>query len=117
MTVETRIVRSAADNRSQLCERQPGFAVRRLMESSVMAEQDADLQWHPTCAGTAARYDDIWFADPQVGWAVNSNGQIVNTTDGGVRWTTQLQLDPLPGEGGPPWMRCIRFVTPQRGSP
>src|ERR1051326_8083085 len=41
------------------------------------------LIWRPTNAPIASsRTDDIWFLDPQCGWAVNSNGQIVHTEDG-----------------------------------
>ena len=49
------------------------------------------LTWRPTNAPSASsRTDDIWFIDPQTGWAVNSNGEIVKTTDGGARWERQL---------------------------
>jgi photosystem II stability/assembly factor-like uncharacterized protein len=74
-----------------------------------MAGQHAKLQWRPTAAPPASsRTDDIWFVDPQIGWAVNSNGQIIKTTDGGASWTEQLQVDRL-------YWRCIGFATPQRG--
>jgi photosystem II stability/assembly factor-like uncharacterized protein len=73
-----------------------------------MAERNATLQWCPTAAPLASsRTDDIWFVDPQVGWAVNSNGQILKTTDGGASWTEQLQ-DRV-------YWRCIGFATPERG--
>ena len=73
-----------------------------------MADQPATLQWRPTAAPMASsRTDDIWFTDPQTGWAVNSNGQIIKTTDGGASWTEQLQ-DRV-------YWRCIGFATPERG--
>jgi photosystem II stability/assembly factor-like uncharacterized protein len=81
-----------------------------------MAEPNPDLQWHATCTPKFRRHDDIWFANSEIGWAVNSNGQIINTTDGGASWTTQLQLDPQSGERFPPWMRCLGFAKPQNGS-
>ena len=49
--------------------------------------------WYPTKAPIQTRYDDIWFIDPQVGWAVNSAGQIVHTEDGGKTWTIQETVD------------------------
>jgi photosystem II stability/assembly factor-like uncharacterized protein len=75
-----------------------------------MAEQDANLQWHPTCAPKRRRHDDIWFVDQQIGWAVNSAGQILKTIDGGARWDLQR----LPEDTSVYW-RCIGFATPERG--
>ena len=40
------------------------------------------LSWRPTKATDQTRYDDIWIISPQVGWAVNSAGEIVHTEDG-----------------------------------
>ena len=74
-----------------------------------MAEPNSNLQWRPTAAPPASsRTDDIWFVDPQIGWAVNSNGQIINTTDGGASWNSQLHEDSV-------YWRCIGFATPRRG--
>ena len=33
------------------------------------------------CTPRELRTDDIWFVDQEIGWAVNSNGQIVHTED------------------------------------
>jgi photosystem II stability/assembly factor-like uncharacterized protein len=67
------------------------------------------LRWRPTNAPIASsRTDDIWFLDPQVGWAVNSNGQIVHTSDGGNAWIEQLHdLDV--------YFRCVGFASATRG--
>lgn len=73
-----------------------------------MGEPNASLQWHPTCAPVASsRTDDIWFIDPQIGWLVNSNGEIRKTTNGGASWQPQKQESV--------YWRCIGFATPQRG--
>ena len=67
-----------------------------------------NLQWSPTNAPIASsRTDDIWFVDPLVGWAVNSNGQIVKTTDGFETWEEQLQEDV--------YWRCIGFANYLKG--
>ncbi|HEV7402535.1 MAG TPA: YCF48-related protein [Chthoniobacteraceae bacterium] len=67
------------------------------------------FEWRPTNAPIASsRTDDIWFIDPQIGWAVNSNGQIVHTTDGGDTWVTQFQNEDI-------YFRCIGFADPLRG--
>lgn len=48
------------------------------------------FRWISTPAPLAGRYDDIWFVSPDVGWAVNGNGQILKTTNGGVAWLEQF---------------------------
>ncbi len=65
--------------------------------------------WRPTNAPVASsRTDDIWFRSPRLGWAVNSNGQILRTDDGGDTWKEQLH-DPKV------YFRCIGFATDRRG--
>lgn len=67
------------------------------------------LRWRPTNAPLAnSRTDDIWFLNPQVGWAVNSNGQIVHTTDGGDSWQEQLHDAEV-------YFRCVGFASATRG--
>lgn len=67
-----------------------------------------NLQWFTTNAPIASsRTDDIWFIDPLVGWAVNSNGQIIKTTDGGNTWEQQFQ-DRI-------YLRCVSFANPLKG--
>jgi photosystem II stability/assembly factor-like uncharacterized protein len=76
------------------------------------------LFWRKTNAPLASsRTDDIWFVSPQSGWAVNSNGQILKTDDGGDSWSIQHQDDAV-------YLRCVGFadasigwvgsVTPER---
>jgi photosystem II stability/assembly factor-like uncharacterized protein len=73
-----------------------------------MAAHNPELQWRPTAAPVASsRTDDIWFVDPQTGWAVNSNGQIIHTNDGGASWIEQKHEAV--------YWRCLGFATPQRG--
>jgi photosystem II stability/assembly factor-like uncharacterized protein len=57
----------------------------------------------PPEAASAFRSDDLWFVDPDVGWAVNSNGQILKTTDGGDCWRIQAQIH------GPSYLRSVAF--------
>ena len=56
---------------------------------------------------TAARYDDISFVNPNLGWAVNSSGQIFKTTNGGNSWTMQLQTGA--------YFRCVKFADSLNG--
>ena len=67
------------------------------------------LTWHATRAPIASsRTDDIWFIDPQRGWAVNSNGQILHTVDGFTTWEEQFH-DPEV------YLRCVGFASESRG--
>jgi photosystem II stability/assembly factor-like uncharacterized protein len=73
------------------------------------------LRWRPTNAPVASsRTDDIWFLNPMVGWAVNSNGSIVHTTDGFN--TFEVQFQDIPPIGLEPiYFRCLAFATPTHG--
>ena len=67
-----------------------------------------NLQWRPTNAPVAAsRTDDIWFIDASTGWAVNSNGHILFTADGGQSWTRQKETAA--------YLRCVGFANPLKG--
>ena len=66
------------------------------------------LKWRPTNAPLASsRTDDIWFLDPSTGWAVNSNGNILMTTDGGATWTKQFSANV--------YLRCVGFANRDKG--
>jgi photosystem II stability/assembly factor-like uncharacterized protein len=73
---------------------------------------NATLTWQPTNAPAATRYDDIWFVTPRLGWAVNSNGQILLTADEGATWEEQFHVTT---EDGNVWLRCIGFATESQG--
>lgn len=65
--------------------------------------------WRVTNAPVASsRTDDIFFVDPQRGWAVNSNGQILHTKDGFTTWQEQFH-DPEV------YFRCVGFASADRG--
>lgn len=67
------------------------------------------FRWSKTNAPTASsRTDDIWFLDENVGWAVNSNGQILKTTDGFNSYVVQAHL-----KGN--YLRCIAFANSMIG--
>ena len=70
--------------------------------------------WSATSAPEAgSRYDDIWFVSPEVGWAVNSEGQILHTTNGGITWTQQFRT-PMIGNRAV-YLRCISFASNTKG--
>ncbi len=65
-------------------------------------------KWRPTNAPLASsRTDDIWFLDPLTGWAVNSNGHILMTANGGESWTRQFSADV--------YLRCVGFANRDKG--
>ena len=68
-----------------------------------MTTDNSALVWHRTNAPVASsRTDDIWFVSADVGWAVNSNGNIIKTEDGGWSWATQHSDSTA-------YLRCIGF--------
>ena len=67
------------------------------------------FNWRPTNAPVQRRYDDIWFITPQVGWGVNSAGQIVHTEDAGATWPIQHTADART------YLRCMSFTSPTDG--
>ncbi|MHC9297122.1 YCF48-related protein [Mycobacterium sp. LTG2003] len=70
------------------------------------------LAWRPTTAPPAQRYDDICFLSTELGWAVNSAGQILRTADGGKHWEIQFQV---PVALSSLWLRSVGFATENRG--
>jgi photosystem II stability/assembly factor-like uncharacterized protein len=84
-------------------------AAPRPSAETAPADPSAVLQWRATNAPVASsRTDDIWFLDPQTGWAVNSNGQILKTSDGFDTYVKQLE-DPEV------YFRCIAFGSSSVG--
>ena len=67
------------------------------------------LRWRATNAPVASsRTDDVWFVDEKVGWAVNSDGTILHTTDGGDSWAVQFTAPAV-------YLRCVGFVNTKVG--
>ena len=64
--------------------------------------------WEPLPnAPATGSYEDVFFANPQVGWVVNGVGHINRTTDGGASW--QLQVDE------PSYLRSVGFADTLKG--
>jgi hypothetical protein len=79
-----------------------------------MTQTIHDLKWVETNSPISNfRTDDIWFANPEVGWLVNSSGQVCKTSDGGANWQQQVFL-PLDGQFSP-YLRCIHFANEKIG--
>ena len=54
------------------------------------------------------RTDDCFFLDAMTGWAVNSEGNIIKTSDGGDTWTTQAQFEDV-------YLRSVGFANADTG--
>jgi photosystem II stability/assembly factor-like uncharacterized protein len=76
-------------------------------------ETPATLTWRPTSAKSATRYDDVFFLTPNLGWAVNSDAEVIHTRNGGVTWTTQTILEDV--NDRPIYPRCIQFANETHG--
>jgi photosystem II stability/assembly factor-like uncharacterized protein len=77
------------------------------LEDSVPVSNE--LRWRKTNAPQASsRTDDIWFLNADTGWAVNSDGNILKTTDGGSSWSVQHSA---PGV----YLRCVGFANANVG--
>jgi photosystem II stability/assembly factor-like uncharacterized protein len=91
-----------------------------LLVIALPASATAQYHWSPLSLPNAEdRYNDVWFVDPLVGWAIipsdgfKEDGFIYKTTDGGSTWETQYKsykhlrsvcfLDPLVGFVGFLW--------------
>lgn len=67
------------------------------------------FRWMKTNAPTASsRTDDIWFLDENLGWAVNSNGQILKTEDGFRSCVEQAHFPNV-------YLRCVAFANSRIG--
>jgi photosystem II stability/assembly factor-like uncharacterized protein len=66
------------------------------------------FSWRQTAAPDAgSRHDDVFFVSPEMGWAVNSDGHILRTDDGGRKWQVQATL--------PAYLRCVGFASATHG--
>lgn len=70
----------------------------------------SDWAWRPTATRRARRHDDIWFFDENVGWAVNSDGKVIKTENGGALWENKFSVF-----GDSVWLRCLGFADTKRG--
>jgi len=74
----------------------------------------SQFTWRATNApdvSKTGRTDDIWFVDQNRGWAVNSNAQILFTSDGGTTWTEQHRVQSRPAT----YLRCVTFGSSTDG--
>src|SRR5690349_6955638 len=78
------------------------------------AQALAQASWRPTCAvgHPHYRYEDVWFVDSELGWAVamgDHPDEVLRTTNGGKSWESLTFGSPETR------CRCISFASPARG--
>jgi photosystem II stability/assembly factor-like uncharacterized protein len=73
----------------------------------------------PTPPPSIQPFEDVWFVNPNDGWAVILSGadhaiEAIHSRDGGATWSQPLKVTTLPdGDAAP--RAGIRFVNPQVG--
>lgn len=78
-----------------------------LIWSLLASRTFAQTGWQATAIPTSGRYDDVFFINDTIGWAVGGDHKIFRTNNGGSSW--QLQFSP--GK----YLRSVEFLTPQIG--
>ena len=74
----------------------------------VVLPASAAAGWAPLPnAPATGSHEDVFFANPQVGWVVNGVGHINRTTDGGATWELQ--------EDEPSYLRSVGFADTLKG--
>ena len=69
----------------------------------------AQPAWHEVLgSGSDGRYDDVFFLNENLGWAAGSGGFVFKTTDGGVNWELQMELNEV-------YIRNIEFLNENIG--
>jgi len=70
------------------------------------------LEWRPlpeapNLTGSLSKLDDVYFINSEMGWTLNSFGEVFKTVDGGINWESKGNL----GE----FLRCIQFANENVG--
>jgi photosystem II stability/assembly factor-like uncharacterized protein len=83
------------------------------VEETNVSNASGQFEWRATNAPKFRRHDDIAVLDAQTVWAINSDGDVIRTLNGGVSWEQKFHVaddaDPTV------WLRAIAFATSKRG--
>src|SRR6266404_3656600 len=73
--------------------KKPGEKVEDLLKANqgfeVLQTTDGGQTWRPIPDQFKNKIRSVWFADPQQGWALTIDRNILHTSDGGSSWTLQ----------------------------
>lgn len=64
----------------------------------ILNTSDGGINWNPTVIGADTVLYSVQFADLNNGWAVGDNGAILHTTNGGVSFVEEEELNEIPTE-------------------
>jgi photosystem II stability/assembly factor-like uncharacterized protein len=91
----------------------------------VLQTTDGGQTWRPIPDQFKNKIRSVWFADPQQGWALTIDRNILHTSDGGTSWTVQRKAGTvklkLPGNKRQPELEQpeqidqIRFIDSSHG--
>ena len=70
------------------------FVVNLLLSASCLFGQ---IEWQalpdaPNFIGALSKLDDVHFIDPEIGWTINSFGEVFKTINGGDNWENKGNL-------------------------
>src|SRR5215216_4600429 len=109
--------------------KRPGEKVENPLKANqgfeVLQTTDGGQTWHPIPDQFKNKIRSVWFVDPQQGWALTIDSNILHTSDGGATWSTQRKAGmvkvkyPLdrrqPERNEPESVDSIRFIDANRG--
>jgi len=64
----------------------------------ILRTTNGGTDWTPQTSGTTNSLNGVFFIDALNGWAVGGNGTILHTTNGGVSFIEEEQIDEAPAE-------------------
>ena len=64
----------------------------------ILRTTDGGTTWITQLSGTTEGLRSVSFTDANNGWAVGDNGNILHTTNGGVLFVEEEQIDGIPTE-------------------
>lgn len=64
--------------------------------SIILNTTDGGENWNSQTSGTFATLSSVHFTDNNTGWAVGSGGTILHTTNGGVSFIEEEEIDEIP---------------------
>lgn len=91
----------------------------------VLQTTDGGATWHPLTDQFKNKIRSVWFVDPQQGWALTIDRNILHTGDGGATWSLQRKAGTIklklfgnrrqPEMDLPEQIDNIRFIDANRG--
>jgi photosystem II stability/assembly factor-like uncharacterized protein len=88
----------------------------------VLQTTDGGKTWRQIPDQFKQKIRSVWFADPQIGWALTIDRDILGTTDGGATWSLQrkagkvkVKITKYPDTEQPEQIDNLRFIDSNHG--